>query len=575
MGRIDDFKEFIINELNPPFKVKRDIINCESESQIIDIIPQKFNDLQKEFGEEWDKSYLFGQFTTSTDFIQVAKKFIYTQPLYYDSSRIWWIWNFKKSTWKHVDETDILNLIDKYTKLPSTRSTLKTELLEALKRVGRQNKPKDVKPTWVQFKHKIIDIETGKEFDSDPKYFVTNPIPWDLGTQEDTPILDKIFEEWVGKEYVQTLYEIIAYSLIPSYPIHRLFCLIGSGMNGKSKYLELISKFVGTSNVTTTELDTLLDSRFEIGRLHKKLVCLVGETNFSEMKKTSILKKLTGGDLIGFEYKGKDPFEDYNYAKIVISTNNLPTTSDKTIGFYRRWLIIDFPNRFNENKDIINDIPEEEYNNLAKKSINVIKNLLSKRVFSNEGSVEDRMKKFEDLSNPLDKFLQEMVVEDFESWIPKYEFKNKLSDWCEENRFRRITDTFLGRKMKEMGIETVRRSAPWHSNEGPRPQIRSWDGLKWKDLNKDTEKKTDLSGLPPNLTQSSYREVSSNKVDTLSTLSDQNLETNNNSLSLVEEIAEDKDVTSISSGDLECKTCGLKNVIKLDKKGNCEYCKES
>ena len=85
----------------------------------------------------------------------------------------------------------------------------------------------------------------------------------------------------------------------------------------------------------------------------------MGETNFSELNKTSILKKLTGQDVIGFEYKNKNPFDGFNYAKILIATNNLPTTTDKTIGFYRRWFIIDFPNRFSEEKDIwkINNKP--------------------------------------------------------------------------------------------------------------------------------------------------------------------------------------------------------------------------
>ena len=305
MSRLNEFKDFIINKLEPEFNLKRDIINCKNEVKLIDLLPDKFNELQKEFSDEWDKDYLFSQFTYTTDFIRVAKKFIHTQPLFYDASKIWWIWNFKTSSWKKVDETDIMNRIDKYTNVPTAKATMKNELLEALKRVGRNNKPKNMKPTWIQFKHKIIDIENEKIFDADPKYFVTNPIPFDLGESDETPIMDKIFEEWVGKDYVHTLYEIISYCLIPSYPLHRMFCLIGEGMNGKSKYLELISRFVGTQNITTTELDTLLDSRFEIGRLHKKLVCLVGETNFNEMKKTSILKKLTGGDLIGFEYKGK------------------------------------------------------------------------------------------------------------------------------------------------------------------------------------------------------------------------------------------------------------------------------
>jgi len=171
----------------------------------------------------------------------------------------------------------------------------------------------------------------------------------------------------------------------------------------KSKFLQLLTKFIGEDNVTSTELDTLLTSRFEITRLHKKLVCQMGETNFSEINKTSIIKKLTGQDIIGFEYKNKDPFEEINYAKILIATNNLPTTTDKTIGFYRRWMIIDFPNQFNEKKDILKDIPEEEYNALALKCSLILKDLLETRTFTNEGSVEDRMKRYEDHSNPLEK----------------------------------------------------------------------------------------------------------------------------------------------------------------------------
>tara|TARA_Y100000310_G_C20673097_1_gene811373 strand:+ start:1268 stop:2920 length:1653 start_codon:yes stop_codon:yes gene_type:complete len=544
MGRIDDFKEFIITELNLDFKTKRKLMGCESETQIIDFIPKDFNQLQKKFSEEWDKSYLFAQFTHTTDFIQVAKQVIHTQPLYYDNSKIWWIWNFPQSMWKKVDETDVLNMIDKHTKLPSTKSALRNELLEALKRVGRQNKPQEIKPTWVQFKHKIIDIETKKKFDADPKYFVTNPIPWDLGKSESTPVMDRIFAEWVGEDYVQTLYEIIAFSLVPSYPIHRLFCLIGSGMNGKSKYLELISKFVGTSNITTTELDNLLESRFELGRLHKKLVCLVGETNFSEMKKTSILKKLTGGDLIGFEYKGKDPFEDYNYAKIVISTNNLPTTTDKTIGFYRRWLIIDFLHRFDEKKDILNDIPEKEYSNLAKKSVKVLRKLLSNRVFHNEGNVEERMKKFEDLSNPLDKFMKENIEESMDEEIFKYEFRKRLDDWCEENRFRKITDHFLGRKMKELHVETGRKTAEWFTKEGNKPFLRTWCGLQWKN--------TGTIPALPAYPSSSYQPYSSKASGT--------------KVDVVDKV---ENVTSVSNGT--CQDCDLKNV-ELNDKGQCEYC---
>ena len=87
----------------------------------------------------------------------------------------------------------------------------------------------------------------------------------------------------------------------------------------------------------------MLDSRFESFKLYKKLVCTMGETNFNVLNKTSLLKKLTGQDLIGFEFKNKKPFDDYNYAKIMIASNSLPVSSDTSEGFYRRWMILDFP----------------------------------------------------------------------------------------------------------------------------------------------------------------------------------------------------------------------------------------
>ena len=335
--------------------------------------------LNKKIGNMFDKK-------------ELAEHIIEVQPCLYDTSRSWWLWNWPETKWERVDETDILNAIDKQATVNTINSKEKGEMLEALKQVSRLNTPAPIGKYTIQFKNTLVNIKTGENQRATPLLFVTNPIPWDLDEDgfSETPVMDRIFEEWVGKDNIQTLYEILAYCLIPDYPIHRIFCFIGAGMNGKSCFLNLLRKFVGSSNCCSTELDTLLQSRFEVTRLHKKLVCQMGETNFSEMNKTSVLKKLSGGDLIGFEYKNKDPFEEINYAKILISTNNLPTTTDKTIGFYRRWMIIDFPNQFSEKKEILNEIPEEEYNSLALKSLGILKDLLIKREFYKEGTIQER-----------------------------------------------------------------------------------------------------------------------------------------------------------------------------------------
>ena len=431
-------------------------------------IPESIEHFTKQLSKVFDKKDL-------------AKKIIEYQPCYYDKARNWWLWNWPQTKWERVDETDILNAIETQAVINTINSKEKNEMLEALKQVSRNDAPANIKSTWIQFKNTIMDLKNGNTFRAQPYWFVTNPIPIELHKEKfiETPTIDRIFGEWVGEENIKILYEIIAYCLLPDYPIHRIFCLIGSGMNGKSCFLNLLRKFIGNSNVCSTELDTLLNSRFEITRLHKKLVCIMGETNFSKIEKTSILKKLTGGDLVGFEYKNKDPFEDVNYAKIIIATNNLPTTDDKTIGFYRRWIIIDFPNQFSEKKNILDDIPEEEYNALAIKCCFILKDIIDNRSFSKEGSIEDRIKKYEDHSNPLDKFWKENIIEDFNSFIFKHDFRDKLIQWCKENRFREISDRTIAEFMKEKNIGSSQKYADWFTKEGNKPFLRTWEGINW------------------------------------------------------------------------------------------------
>jgi len=425
---------------------------------------------------------LFSTLSQGLDLYKNIETYIKKHPIHYDSSRNWWFWNKKKYCWKLIDETDVLISLNNTTENPNIHSNIKNQILESFKQLGRINKPKKSKKSWVQFKNTIYDLTNEKIFNATPKYFVTNPLPYKLGKSEDTPTIDKLFREWVDEEHVELLYEILAYCMLPDYPLHRIFCLNGEGMNGKSTYLKLLRKFVGKNNITTAELDSLINSRFDKVRLHKKLVCTMGETDFEEMRRTSMLKQLTGGDLIPFEYKNKDPFEDVNYAKILIATNNIPPTTDKTLGFYRRWVIIDFPNIFEEEKDVLGSIPKEEYHNLSLKCLSKLKKILKSRSFTNEGSVYDRMKKYEDKSNPFDKFWVESIDDSNpDAFIFKFEFKKRLDEWCKDNRFRQLSERIITKFMKEKKVDDGRQYTTWTTKEGERKQYRCWMGIKWKE----------------------------------------------------------------------------------------------
>ena len=355
---------------------------------------------------------------TELDWVSEGKKFIKETPVFYDNARLWWMWDEKAFCWKELDHVDILNKYRKFDfNLDIAKENNKKCVLNALQLVGRENIPKPAKVKYIQFKDKVFNIKDHKIHKVENRFFFTNPIPWEIAATDETPVMDKLFKEWVGKDYVQTLYEIIAYCCLRDYPIQVLFCFLGHGRNGKSQFQKVLSKFLGLDNMCSTELDQLSNSRFESFKLFKKLACSMGETNFGVLNNTSLLKKLTGGDLISYEKKNKDPFDEYNYAKIIINSNSLPSSEDTSEGYYRRWVIIEFPNQFKEGKDIFRTIPDSEYCALARKVCKILPKLLENGEFTNQGSIEERKQKYIEASNPLTLFLDTYCQRDGEGYV--------------------------------------------------------------------------------------------------------------------------------------------------------------
>jgi putative DNA primase/helicase len=387
-------------------------------------------------------------------YYDACKKFIKYQPLYYDSSCIWWAWNKDTKRWQIIDETDVMNLLFKalswsYILYPS----IKALFFNALKMASRDNKPLDYHPNYIQFKDKIVNVLSGSELTPSSKYFLTNPLPYKLGDNDDTPKMDEIFSKWVGGENVRHLYEIISYCLYRDYPIQRIFVVLGSGSNGKGSFLRLLRKFLGADNITSTNLEKIEDSRFETAKMYKKLVCEIAETNVSLLRYTSSIKRLTGGDFVNAEFKGKNPFDFVNYAKLVIATNSLPMTRDNTEGFYRRWNIIEFPNKFLDGHEITNDIPDYEYENLGKKCVKILKTLLERGQFSNDGTIEARMERYERFSNPVREFINKFYEKNVDGYVKKQDFNEKLWNWTRDNGFRTLSEREINKVLINIGYE--------------------------------------------------------------------------------------------------------------------------
>lgn len=394
------------------------------------------------------------------DYYHLAEQFAQQQPIHYDDDKKWWLWNKEENRWQLTNETAILTTLQKNVIGGSftVKGKPKNELLESLRRIGWSNKLEKPNPYWVQFKDEIINVMTGETIKASPKYFLANPIPWKLGQSEETPTLDKLFTQWVTKNGVQdelwtvTLYEIMAYAMLSTQPLQKLFALTGAGANGKGTFLRILQKFLGSENCASSEIKVLTTRNFETSNIYKKLAVFMSECDEGDLKNTTLLKQLTGEDLIRYEFKGHNIFSEYSYATLIMATNSLPTTPDKSIGFYRRWVIVDFPNQFTVCRDIISEIPDEEYENLALKLVGIARRILFDGKFTNEGTIEEKTKRFEQRSNPLGHYIETcMDATDPDGHVRLKDFHDNLQEWLIQNNHRKMTIIRTGRLLRDLG----------------------------------------------------------------------------------------------------------------------------
>lgn len=141
------------------------------------------------------------------------------------------------------------------------------------------------------------------------------------------------------------LLEYMGLSLTTTTEYERVLMLVGSGGNGKSKVLNLMQSMVGEDYRCAVEL-AQLDNRFQQGHLDGKLINVISETSTDGEMPDSTIKKIISGEPLTAERKFKAPFNFRPICKLWIATNHLPSTKDFSDGIFRRFTILQFPNRF-------------------------------------------------------------------------------------------------------------------------------------------------------------------------------------------------------------------------------------
>jgi len=264
------------------------------------------------------------------------------------------------------------------------------------------------------------------------------------------PKIEKFLSEVVEKENIQILYEIPASCLLQSPDYHFAYMLVGSGSNGKSTYLNLIEKFLGSENISNVSLQELCEDRFKAAQLVGKLANIHTDLPKQPIKYTGRFKVLTGGDRITVERKYKDPFEFTNTARLIFAANELPEVTDTTYAFWRRWIIVEFPNKFPPNPDLIKELTtEEELSGFLNKVLEALTRLEIKGEPTRTETVEKAMEMWMRRANSVYAFVQDCIERDPQGFETKDDVYNAYVEFCEENNLKPLSKNIFSQELQK------------------------------------------------------------------------------------------------------------------------------
>jgi hypothetical protein len=122
---------------------------------------------------------------------------------------------------------------------------------------------------------------------------------------------------------------------------------------------------------------------------------------------------------------------------------------------------------------VLAEITPLELSNEARRVLKIIRRLWVEREFTNQGSIEDRRRRYEEKSNPLKLFIKEATVADPNSHIFAFEFRELFNKYCEDKRMRKWNEMAIGKWMREMGYDHQRVQA------GDDKRYWAYLGIKW------------------------------------------------------------------------------------------------
>jgi len=275
--------------------------------------------------------------------------------------------------------------------------------------------------------------------------------------------IKQFFQEVLLPDCIQLVEEFIGDLLKPGLKYQKTTMCLGSGANGKSVFLSLITTFLGAANISNESLQALGENRFRAANLYGKLANIFADIPSKLLEDNSIFKALTGGtDTITAERKHEPAFSFINQAKLIFSANKLPRTRDNSTGFYRRWIILRFPNQFKglrQGPKLLEKLViPEELSGLLNLALAGLKRLEKRGHYEIPKSVKDEIESYQLENDSARQFFNEKCKLQPKNVILRRELYAAYEFYCHENGYKPVGQMEFNQRLKDVFPEVKQRN---------------------------------------------------------------------------------------------------------------------
>lgn len=303
----------------------------------------------------------------------------------------------------------------------------------------------------VAVKNGLLYLDAAAEGDEDalrdlrPDDLALTQLPVEYDPEAEYDEWQDYVEEWAEDGRADALQEYVGYCLhIGGVPIHRALLLVGSGANGKGTFLHVVRALLGEENTSSIELQTLANERDAVAEFYGSLANIDDDLSARKLGSgLGMFKKLVGGDRVRARRLYEDGFEFDATGKHLYAANEVPDVdvSDGDEAFWRRWLLVEFPNHYPPNSDerengLDDQLSEpESLSGVLNWAIQGWRRLLDQGHFTNEEHhAHEKRSRWQAWGDSVDNFIEECVEHDEDAArLTTGEAHDRYRAWCEAN----------------------------------------------------------------------------------------------------------------------------------------------